>query len=652
MNKTSATINWNTIGKECDLINHIEISQQLGNKNNLSNFIRRNKFLYKHYPFTTDRVRDIYKYKHYNFSNTYGKDIWIVKPYKAWGGSGIKLVRTRDLYKYKNKKVIIQKYLEKPLLLNGYKFDFRMYLIVTPDKKIYIHPFYEVRIAHSEYDYNLKDIENLDSHLTNLSYQTEKGYDVSDKRLSKFEFEEIFKDDLNLNFKYSKAMKATFDALKTRIQESKINSFEFFGVDVIFDINKKAYVIEFNDNPGFTYGDKKNYDLHHKLLSDIFMLTIDNTFTNSINRQNFPYPIKIRDYGKDKDDKDIYNEKQRTAFFGNLGEGKEKLFRELLEKRNFIITNKWSPKRKNHFIAGRSIHKIKWDTIVKECVLFNHMPFSHLLGNKKTFVNLLIDNNKLFKYHPFTIISDIDSNLKLYDKIYNDNKNLGKKLWLVKPSKESGGEGIKFVNVNELYKYDNSDYVIQKYLEHPLLLNGYKFDFRTYVLFSQEKKLYIHNYYEVRIAHSKYNKDDISTMDSHLTNLTYQEDKGYDVSNKRLNVYQFEKLYEKEYNKKINLVKIISKAVIKTFDAIKDKIDLINNNNFFELYGMDVILDKDINPYILEFNHHPGFGIGIGDYKHHLNLINDIFTATIDKVFNIDNKVSDNLIEIKDYNTK
>lgn len=68
----------------------------------------------------------------------------------------------------------MQKYIERPLLLQGRKFDIRVWVVITDDQRIYFFKEFYVRTTSSEF--SLSDLQTK-VHLTNNSLQsTEKAY--------------------------------------------------------------------------------------------------------------------------------------------------------------------------------------------------------------------------------------------------------------------------------------------------------------------------------------------------------------------------------------------------------------------------------------------------------------------------------------------
>lgn len=71
----------------------------------------------------------------------------------------------------------------------------------------------------------------------------------------------------------------------------------------------------------------------------------------------------------------------------------------------------------------------------------------------------------------------------------------------------------------------NNTYVVQKYIKHPALIDGHKFDFRIYVLVTSvidPLTIFIYDDGLVRLASEKYNLAKGGTSDHfmHLTNYS------------------------------------------------------------------------------------------------------------------------------------
>ena len=99
-------------------------------------------------------------------------NFWIIKPVGLSRGRGIHLVRDISEVKY-GEQVIIQQYVDDPLLLNGYKFDLRIYVLVTSFNPLEAFVYEEgfARVSTSRYSTAPEDVGNLYVHLTNSSIQ-------------------------------------------------------------------------------------------------------------------------------------------------------------------------------------------------------------------------------------------------------------------------------------------------------------------------------------------------------------------------------------------------------------------------------------------------------------------------------------------------
>jgi tubulin polyglutamylase TTLL6/13 len=191
---------------------------------------------------------------------------------------------------------------------------------------------------------------------------------------------------------------------------------------------------------------------------------------------------------------------------------------------------------------------------------------------------------------------------------------------------------LEDINISERY-------VVQEYLNDPLLIDGLKFDLRIYVLVlsCNPLKVMIHEDGLTRLATEQYappNPANINDMCVHLTNYAvnknnpkFEFNKDPDIDNighKRSLKSTFSYL-EKE-GKDIALLKSrIEDIILKTLCSIQPSLSHIykscqpedqTSGLCFELLGFDVIIDKNLNPILLEVNHSPSFSTDSPlDYK-------------------------------------
>ena len=88
------------------------------------------------------------------------------------------------------------------------------------------------------------------------------------------------------------------------------------------------------------------------------------------------------------------------------------------------------------------------------------------------------------------------------------------------------------------------------------------------------------------------------------------------------------------------------KIIAVTANSVKDKINLANRANCFEIFGYDFILDIDYKPFLLEINTNPGYEESSPLIKMLVpRMIDDAMRLTIDKEFDPIYKSEDNAAE-------
>lgn len=99
--------------------------------------------------------------------------------------------------------------------------------------------------------------------------------------------------------------------------------------------------------------------------------------------------------------------------------------------------------------------------------------------------------------------------------------------FIVKPSKGKGGKGIFLIKkFSDLHKIQSlNEYIIQKYIENPILVGGKKFDLRVYLVLKSIKPLeaYICEEGLARFCTNNYKKPDYMNLKNvymHLTNYS------------------------------------------------------------------------------------------------------------------------------------
>jgi hypothetical protein len=175
-------------------------------------------------------------------------------------------------------------------------------------------------------------------------------------------------------------------------------------------------------------------------------------------------------------------------------------------------------------------------------------------------------------------------------KTYIDLKNLDKdvfdsdKIFFLKTDGGNGGTGVYAINTYEkmieIMQKKPLTYILQEEVPNMYLDNGYKSTIRIFIVITEELKIYIYKEGKVHIHKEKYTKDDLSNI----------------VHNAGYNSYYHYFTKMEYYNKVFNKLKELSALSIKPFFENAKVLDS------YHIMGLDFILDKEFNPYLIEIN--------------------------------------------------
>ena len=174
----------------------------------------------------------------------------------------------------------------------------------------------------------------------------------------------------------------------------------------------------------------------------------------------------------------------------------------------------------------------------------------------------------------------------------------------------------------------------RKYVMHPLLIDGFKFDLRVYVLVSSIDPLRIFIYRDglARFATEPYsepNGKNLNSLYMHLTNYAINKNSGnfdHTEQGSKRSIESVMRILRNTLGVDTELLwKRIGDVIVKTLIVVQPQIARILEACFpktkdgqrrpitpeqlgsqcFEILGFDVLLDSKLKPWILEVNHSP-----------------------------------------------
>jgi hypothetical protein len=235
--------------------------------------------------------------------------IWILKPPASSCGRGIVLAcaaaagSAAKALPAPDKHLIAQQYVSDPYLINGYKFDLRIYVLVTSYNPLRVYMFRDglARFATRPYNASLskggKALKERLAHLTN--YAVNKSSQTFVKNESASADGVGSKWSLLALLKHLRGQGVDTKALMGRIHDIVIKTllsaepelgslasrcfrpdpselsagtqcFELFGFDVLLDSKLRPWVLEVNVSPSLSSSSPMDRAIKHRLLTDVF----------------------------------------------------------------------------------------------------------------------------------------------------------------------------------------------------------------------------------------------------------------------------------------------------------------------------------------------------------------------------------------------
>ncbi|KAF4666321.1 Tubulin tyrosine ligase-like, member [Perkinsus olseni] len=159
---------------------------------------------------------------------------------------------------------------------------------------------------------------------------------------------------------------------------------------------------------------------------------------------------------------------------------------------------------------------------VKPYQKMNHFPRLGCITRKDSLVRIMrrmaaVHGSQVYGFVPEAYI--LPNEYTKFVETYSEQDECSRAVWICKPADSSRGRNIFLLRNLEDLRYD-SQFVIQRYIERPFLVGGYKCDLRVYVLVVSVHplKAYIYRDGLVRFGTSEYDLGSLSNKFSHLTN--------------------------------------------------------------------------------------------------------------------------------------
>lgn len=280
---------------EFQKINHFPRSYELTRKDRLYKNVQRMQQIkgIKHFDFVPQSF--VLPGEYQEFCSQFLKDRgpWIVKPVASSRGRGVFLINHPDQVPL-DENLIVSHYLHNPLVIDGFKFDVRLYVAVTSYDPLVVYLYEEglTRFATVKYEKASKHLRNQCMHLTNYSVNKKSNDYVKNDDPDVEDYGN--KWSMGAMLRYLRSLGKDTAALMMRIEDVVIktllsvelsiatackmfmpyrgNCFELYGFDILVDDTMKPWVLEVNLSPSLACDSPLDLKIKGNMLCDLFSL--------------------------------------------------------------------------------------------------------------------------------------------------------------------------------------------------------------------------------------------------------------------------------------------------------------------------------------------------------------------------------------------
>ncbi|CAG9539461.1 unnamed protein product [Cercopithifilaria johnstoni] len=245
---------------------------------------------------------------HFN-AQSHGLKPFIVKPVASSRGNGIFIIQSPGDIPL-GSPMLVSRYIENPYLLNGHKFDLRLYVLVTSFYPLIAYMYSEglARFASEKYSNNAKSYEQHFSHLTNYSLNKNNGKFIRNESADTEDcghkwtlgalLRKLQNNGIDTNLLMVRVedvvLKALFSvqgqiaaASKNVVAHSRC-CFELFGFDILIDTDLKPWLLEVNLSPSLSCDTPLDLQLKSSLVCNVLTLAAVPLVPQKYTESRFP----------------------------------------------------------------------------------------------------------------------------------------------------------------------------------------------------------------------------------------------------------------------------------------------------------------------------------------------------------------------------